>query len=145
MSSSLRVRSDSLLHEDEGSCAISTQLACSTSAALPFFLAKRMQPARAPPKFRSMLLVSFPACTDWQVCSMCDIILDSSKSDERQTCCVCVCVCITGFLMKLHLPVLKSQGRLQQWAGTSRTPLSLLAGQFMLHEADSVLLFLQSC
>ncbi len=71
---------------------------------------------------------------------MCNIIPSSSTLDERQSC----CVCITGFLMRLHLPFLKSQGRLQQWAGTSRTPLSLLAGEFLLHEADSVLLFLQS-
>lgn len=54
-----------------------------------------------------------------------------------------MCVCITGFLMSLHLPFLKSQSTFQQWAGASRTPLSLLAGQFMLVEAmaHSALLF----
>ena len=45
--------------------------------------------------------------------------------------------------MRLHLPFLKPQGRLQQWEGTSRTPLWLLAGQSMLLEAmaHSVLQF----
>lgn len=84
------------------------------------------------------LNVSRPVCTVRYICFTQTITVSFCSLNEKQSC----CVWITGFLMRLHLPFLKHQERLQQWAGTSKTPLWLLAGQLMLLQAmaHSVLL-----